>query len=94
MNKIINLTEGIHNVFNTDSIPAKRRLLSELGANLVWNSEKLNIYCKKSIQILIDGMKSIKSDFIKSEPKIYPYIQGSNEKITIEMATFSKMLPR
>ncbi len=48
---------------------AKRNILSGLGSNLTWNDEKLSIYSKKSISTLIEGVKRIKSEFPKFEPK-------------------------
>lgn len=94
MMEITDITEKINDVMADGTFQSKRLILSELGSNLVWNDEKLSIYSKESITILIDGIKRLKSEFPKFEPKTYVGIQGLNEKNEPLDPIFSALLPR
>ncbi len=80
MMEITDIAEKINDVMTNGTFQSKRLILSQLGSNLVWNDEKLSIYSKKSITILVEGIKRIRSEFPKFEPKTYAGIQSLNEK--------------
>ena len=90
---ITDIIEKINNVMEKGTFEAKRNILSELGSNLTWNDEILSIHSKKSINTLVEGIKRIKSEFPKFEPKNYIAIQGLNEKNEPFDPIFSRMLP-
>lgn len=92
MVEITELTQGTIEILQNGSLEAKRNILSSLGSNLVWNDEILSIYNKKSIQALTDGIKRIKSEFPKFEPKLSFAEQGLNEKNESFDPLFSTML--
>ncbi|MBU1727798.1 hypothetical protein KKA39_00570, partial [Patescibacteria group bacterium] len=89
---ITNLIEEIEKVIERGTLEAKRNILSRLGSNLVWNDEMLSIYSRKSINTLVEGIKGIKSEFPKFEPKKYQVPQGSNEKNRAFDPIFSTLL--
>lgn len=91
---ITNIIELLGEVMKKGTFEAKRKILSDLGSNLVWDDEKLSISNKKSINTLVEGIKRIKSEFPKFEPKNYVAIQGLNEKNEPFDPIFSRMLPR
>ena len=93
MNDIVDLTTCIQEIINSDDFNEKRNLLAKLGSNLVWNEEKLNVYSRKSIEKLVEGIKCIKSEFPEFEPKKYAMAQGEKEKTEPNDPVFSKMLP-
>ena len=90
--EISNITERIATVLKSDDIQAKRNILSALGSNLVWDDENLLIINKKEIEILINGVKRIKSTYPKFEPRNYVVNKGSNEKTEPKDPVFSIML--
>ena len=92
MMEMTNLIEEIEKVIEKGTLEAKRNILSRLGSNLIWNDEKLSIYSRKSINTLVEGIKGIKSEFPKFEPKKYQVPQGSNEKNRAFDPIFSTML--
>jgi hypothetical protein len=92
MMSISDMLVGLQNVFEKGSINAQKGLLADLGTNLVWNGEEVFVYNKKPIQTLIDGVKSIRADFEKSEPKIILNLQDLNEKTDHFQPVFSTML--
>ena len=92
MMEITNLIEEDKKVLENGTPEAIRNLLSRLGSNLVWDDEKLHIFSNKSINKLVDGIKSIKLRFPKFEPKNYQLPQGLNEKIRPFDPIFSTML--
>ncbi len=94
MMEITDLIEEDKKVIENGTLEAKRSLLSRLGSNLVWNDEKLNIYSRKSINTLVEGIKGIKSQFPKFEPKNYVVDKSSNEKTDEFSPAFSMMLGR
>ena len=94
MMKITDLIEKDKEIIENGTPEAKRNFLSELGSNLVWNDEKLSIYSRKSIEKLIEGIKRIKLEFPKFEPKNYQVPQGLNEKTSEFSPVFSTLLGR
>lgn len=60
MNDINDLTSVMTDVLNYGSFEAKRSILASLGSNLTWNDENLLIDSKKSVNTLINGLKSVK----------------------------------
>ena len=92
MMEITNLIEEDKKVIENGTPEAIRNLLSRLGSNLVWDDEKLHIFSNKSINKLVDGIKSIRLKFPKFEPKNYQVPQGLNEKIRPFNPIFSTML--
>ncbi|MBP6904719.1 MAG: hypothetical protein KBB91_01530, partial [Candidatus Pacebacteria bacterium] len=91
---ITDIIEKINDVIENGTFEAKRNILSQLGSNLTWNDEKLSIHSKESINTLIEGIKRIKLEFPKFEPRSYVAIQGLNEKNEPIDPIFSRMLPR
>ncbi|MBP6974839.1 MAG: hypothetical protein KBB54_02740, partial [Candidatus Pacebacteria bacterium] len=89
---ITNIIEDIHKVIEKSSYTAKRQMLSRLGSNLVWNDEKLSISAKESINILVNGIKDIKLNNPKFEPKKYIVLYDSNKKTESFDPVFSTML--
>ena len=92
MMDIVDVIEKLQIVMKNGDVQAKRNILSRLGSNLVWNDEILNIYNKKSIQILIDGIKRLRKENPKFEPKKYVVAQGLNRKNQAFDPVFSTML--
>lgn len=92
MMEITDLSSGLSRVFQNGEIKAKRNILSRLGSNLVWNDKEVLIINKKSIQVLIDGIKSIKPIIEKFEPKLFLTNKGLNEKTSELSPVFSTML--
>jgi site-specific DNA recombinase len=95
MIEITDVLEKVTKIFDKEGpIQAKRNILSKLGSNLIWNDEKLSIYSKKSIETLIEGVKLIKLQYPKFEPKNYVVKYGSKEKTEPNDPVFSMMLRR
>mgnify|MGYP000423044069 CR=1 FL=1 len=94
MNEIVDLTLCVKGILEKGSMKAKRNILSKLGSNLVWNEEILNVYNKKSVNTLVQGIKSIKSNYPKFEPKNCQVPQGLNEKTSEFSPVFSSLLGR
>lgn len=92
MMEITDLIEEDKKILENGTLEAKRNLLSRLGSNLVWNEEKLNVYSRKSINTLVEGIQGIKSKFPKFEPKNYQAPQSSKEKTDAFSPVFSMML--
>lgn len=90
--EINDISGRIAKVLRSDDVQAKRKILSALGTNLVWDDEKLIIINKKEVQALIDGVKNIKSIYPKFEPSLNVDIQGLNEKTDLLQPVFSIML--
>lgn len=78
--EIADITQRIASVFQGDNIEAKRKMLSSLGSNLVWNDKELNIYNDIAIEKLIEGVKRAKQLNSKFEPRNYVVKHGSKEK--------------
>jgi DNA invertase Pin-like site-specific DNA recombinase len=89
---ITDIIEKINDVMKNGTFEAKRSILSQAGSNLTWNDKILSIHSKKSINTLIEGIKRIKSEFPKFEPRNYVAIQGLNEKNEPFDPIFSMML--
>ncbi len=94
MMEITDLVSKVAEVMEKGEFEPVRSMLSKLGSNLVWNEEKLNVYNKKSIERLVDGVKGIRSKYPKFEPKNYVINKGSKEKTPLENEVFSTMLLR
>lgn len=92
MMSIIDIIEEDKKILENGTPEAKRSFLSRLGSNLIWNDEKLDIYSSKSINKLVEGIKRIKSEFPKFEPKKYVVLQGSNKKTELVDPIFSTLL--
>lgn len=94
MMEITDLVSKVAEVMEKGEFESVRSMLSKLGSNLVWNEEKLNVYNKKSIERLVDGVKGIRSKYPKFEPKNHVINKGSKEKTPLENEVFSTMLLR
>lgn len=93
MTDILKIAEESKDIFNPESdIRAKKEILVKLGSNLVWNEEKLFIFNRKEIDILINGVKEAKAKNTKFEPKLNFDLQGLNEKTEPLNPVFSTML--
>ena len=80
MMDITDIIEKLRGVFENGTLESKREILSRLGSNLVWNDKVLDIHCLKSIETLIEGIKSIKSEYPKFEPRNHVVVDSLNEK--------------
>ncbi len=60
MSEMADITTVIIDILAKGSFEAKRNILTRLGSNLIWNDEKLLIDSKKSVNTLINGLKSVK----------------------------------
>lgn len=92
MIEITDLTQGVIEVMQNGSFQSKRNILSKLGSNLVWNDKELNIYNKKSINTLVNGIKTLKMIYPKFEPSLSFTEQGLNEKTSEFTPVFSTLL--
>ncbi len=92
MIEITDVIQKINEVMEDGTNESKRSILSQAGSNLVWNDEILSIHCNKSIDTLIEGIKRIKSEFPKFEPRFCVAPQGLNEKTDDFSPAFSMML--
>ncbi len=92
-NEMVDLAQEFVAVMKAkDQIQPKRKILTRLGSNIVWDDEKLSIYFPKSFQMLFQGFDEAKSLDEKFEPKNYQVPQGSNEKTEPKDPVFSTML--
>lgn len=94
MNEIVDLTQELKETLNSGSVQSQRVILSRLGSNLVWNDENLNIINRKSVNTLIKGLRLIRSNYPKFEPKNYVINKGSKEKTEPNDPVFSILLRR
>jgi len=78
--EITDITGRIEKIFKGDDVEAKRKMLSALGSNLIWNDKELLIYNDKAIEKLIEGVKRAKQLDSKFEPKNYVVDKGLKEK--------------
>lgn len=94
-NEIVDLAQELVSVMEAkDEIQSKRKILSRLGSNIVWDDEKLSIYFAKPIETLFRGFDEIKKINDKFEPKKYVVNKGVKEKTPLENEVFSTLLPR
>ena len=94
MNDIVDLTQSAKDIFDSDDFEEKRGIMAKLGSNLVWNEKTLNVYNKKSIQKLVEGIKEIKQKHREFEPKNFLANKEEKEKTELVNSVFSRMLPR
>jgi site-specific DNA recombinase len=92
MMEITDIIEKLNETLENGTFEAKRKILAQAGSNLVWNDEILDIYYRKSIQTLVDGIKRLRLENPKFEPKNYHIPQGSKEKTEPFDPVFSTML--
>jgi len=71
---------------------SKREIMSRASSNLIWDEKNLYIYSIKPINVLIEGIKGIKSNFPWFEPKKSFIQQGLNEKTGLFLPVFSSWL--
>jgi hypothetical protein len=62
------------------------------SSNLIWDEKNLYILSKKSINVLVEGIKGIKSNFPWFEHKKSFIQQGLNEKTGMFLPVFSSLL--
>ncbi len=91
-NEIVNLAEEFIFVMRKGQINSKRSILTKLRSNLVWNDEMISIINTKSVQALLDGFITMKSENPKFEPNKTPLFTSSNEKTDEFSSVFSTML--
>ena len=63
LNEILDLTQSIKETLMLGTFDAKRNQLTKLGANITWNDKELIIDNKKSIKLLINGLKLVSPYF-------------------------------
>jgi len=90
--EIVDISSRIVDVLNSDNVQAKRRVISALGSNLIWNDKSLIIINKDEINTLIEGVQRVKSIYTKFEPKNYVVNKGAKEKTEPIDPAFSMML--
>lgn len=94
MMNMINVTQTMKDIFlNSKSTKqSKREIMSQAGSNITWNEKNLYIYSSKEINVLVEGIKGIKSEFPWFEPKKSFIQQGLNEKTGMFLPVFSSLL--
>ena len=70
-NEIVDLTQEFADIIENGTVEAKRKVLSRLGSNLIWDEKKLSIVNNKSVQALIDGLNNARRKNTKFEPENY-----------------------
>jgi len=94
-NEIVDLAQEFVEVMEAkNQIQPKRKVLTRLGSNLVWDDEKLSIYFAKPIEALFEGFDEMRKVDAKFEPKKYVVNEGEKEKTPLENEVFSTLLPR
>ncbi len=94
MMEITDISSRIVNVLNSNNVQAKRNILAALGSNLVWNDKELLIINRPEIDVLINGVTKIRSEYPKFEPRNHVMDKGLNEKTSEFSPVFSTMLHR
>jgi site-specific DNA recombinase len=92
--EIADISSRIETVLNSGDVEAKRKILSALGSNLVWDDEKLLINNTDEVDALINAVKRNKLEYPKFEPKNHVVNKGLNEKNPHKNDGFSTMLLR
>jgi hypothetical protein len=90
--EITDITQRIASVFKSDNVEAKRKMLSALGSNLIWNDKELNVINDIAIEKLIEGVKRAKQIDSKFEPRNYVVDKGLKEKASEFSPAFSTLL--
>ena len=90
--QIVDLTQEFVKIMSSDDTEAKRRVLSALGSNLTWDEEKLNVINRKSIDILIHGLKTIQAEKPQFEPEKYFAVSSPNRVFDPQMITMLRGL--
>lgn len=92
-NEIVDLAQEFVKVMEAkDQIQPKRKILSRLSSNIVWDDEKLSIYFVKPLTELFDGFEVMKSKDSEFEPRKYVVDKGGKEKTPLENEVFSTLL--
>ena len=92
-NEIIDLAQEFIAIMEAENqIQPKRKIISRLGSNIVWDDEKVSIYFAKPITSLFIGFGEMKSLDQKFEPKNYVVNKGGKEKTPLENEVFSTLL--
>jgi|GEM_PF-1916722 len=89
--EITDINERIASVFKSEEVESKRRMLSALGSNLIWNDQELKIYNDIAIEKLIEGVKQAKLIDPKFEPKNHVVDKGLKEKTDEFSPAFSTL---
>lgn len=85
---ILDLTSCVKEVLESGSFDAKRNILTRLGANLTWNDKNLFIDNKKSVNALINGIKTIKpilSEFGNEKALVGQGLSDENTQLCITL---------
>ncbi len=90
--EIVDISSRIINVLNSDNVEAKRKVISALGSNLIWNDKKLIVINKDEVNALIDSVKRVKAEYPKFEPRNYVVNKGLKRKTELLGPAFSMML--
>lgn len=91
--EITDITAGVSHVLKGEDAASKRNILSSLGSNLIWDDKNLTIINTKEVDALIAGIKRVKAEYPKFEPKNYRVNKGQNEKTGDFSPAFSSLLP-
>ncbi len=89
MMEITALTQKVANVFKGDDVEAKRRILSTMGSNLIWDDKILSIHNDIAIEKLVEGINRAKQIDPKFEPRNCVVYKGSKEKTEPFNSVFS-----
>ncbi len=88
LDEITDVASSVINTIENGSYEAKRRVLTALGSNIVWDEEKLIFYSKKSIEVFFSGIKMIQSNFEgfgNEKTLTYEGLNHQNEEFCITM---------
>lgn len=88
--KDFNLMSEIMDIFKNGSPEDKKSSLLELGSNLVITDQNISIYNKKTIQILINGLRKAKDKNGGFEPK---YTLANKDKTEVFSSVCPILLP-
>ncbi len=67
--EIVDLTTEFRNIIENGTVEAKRRVLSRLGSNLIWDEKELRISNRKSVQALVNGLNRVRAENPWFEPE-------------------------
>ncbi|ETB63863.1 TPA: hypothetical protein DIC38_02005 [Candidatus Nomurabacteria bacterium] len=90
MMEILDITQTMKDIFLNpkSSKQSKREIMVKASSNLIWDEKNLYILSKKSINVLVEGIKGMKSKIPWFEPKKSFIQQGLNEKTGMFLPVF------
>ena len=94
MMEILDITQTMKDIFLNpkSSKQSKREIMIKASSNLIWDEKNLYVLSKKSINVLVEGIKGMRSKIPWFEPKKSFIQQGLNEKTGMFLPVFSSLL--